>query len=183
MAGMSAKNSRCCLCFNRSFSTIIISPTSVGPTGGNVRPAAISSNIFFDNGLVAYCTVDDHPAEFPKTASTGNFLPDLPPKSASSGYLHRQSASAGMENGTCRLAIASYRTFPSVGPYSGSYKQQFPTGKSQKSGVIWDCYISQTALIKDRLIVCQGGDSWLNLAVRPDISMVCAIIPPWQLKN
>ena len=44
-----------------------------GPTGGNVRPAAISSNTFFDNILAAHCAVDDHSAEFPKTTSTGNF--------------------------------------------------------------------------------------------------------------
>jgi hypothetical protein len=67
-----------------------------GPTGGNVRPEAISSNTFFNNGLVAHCTVDDHSAEFPKTTSTGNFWPDFPRKSASAGHLCRQSASAGM---------------------------------------------------------------------------------------
>src|SRR5262249_16873032 len=61
--------------------------TDIGPTGGNVRPAAISSNALFDNMLVAHCTVDDRSAEFPKTTSTGNFVPDLPPKSASSGHL------------------------------------------------------------------------------------------------
>src|SRR5262249_23586204 len=38
-----------------------------GPMGGNVRPAAISSNALFDNMLVAHCTVDDCSAEFPKT--------------------------------------------------------------------------------------------------------------------
>jgi hypothetical protein len=51
--------------------------------------------------------VDDYSAEFPKTAGTGNFLPDFLLKSASSGYSHRQSASAGRENGTRGLAIAS----------------------------------------------------------------------------
>jgi hypothetical protein len=68
----------------------------LGPTGGNVRPAAISSNTFFDNILAAHCAVDDHSAEFPKTTSTGNFPPDLHQKSASSGHLRRQSASAEM---------------------------------------------------------------------------------------
>lgn len=88
----------------------------LGPTGGNMRPAAISSIIFFSNGLVAYCPIDDHSAEFPKNPSTGNFLPDLPCKSGSSGRLHRQSASAEMENGIRCLAVASYRMFPPAGP-------------------------------------------------------------------
>jgi len=67
-----------------------------GPTGGNVRPAAISPNTMFDNMLVAHCTVDDPSTEFPKIASTGNISPDLCHKSASSGHLCRQSASAEM---------------------------------------------------------------------------------------
>ena len=68
----------------------------LGPTGGNVRPAAISSNAFFDNKLVAHGSIADHSAEFPKTLRTGNCLPYLPYKSASSECLRRQSASAKM---------------------------------------------------------------------------------------
>jgi hypothetical protein len=74
----------------------IVSPIQEGPTGGNVRPAAISSNTFFDNILAVHCAVDDYSAEFPKTTSTGNFPPDVHQKSASSGHVRRQSASAEM---------------------------------------------------------------------------------------
>jgi hypothetical protein len=52
----------------------------LGPTGGNVRPAAISSNVFFNNRLVAHCPVDGHSAEFPKKSSTGNFRQMYPVK-------------------------------------------------------------------------------------------------------
>src|SRR5262245_55244254 len=67
-----------------------------GPTGGNVRPAAISPNTLLDNMLAAQCAVDDLSTEFPKITSTGNIPPDLCHKSASSGPLCRQSASAEM---------------------------------------------------------------------------------------
>src|SRR5262249_49574084 len=71
-------------------------PIFDGPTGGNVRPAAISPNTMLDNMLVAQRAVDDPSTEFPKITSTGNIPPDLCHKSASSGPLCRQSASAEM---------------------------------------------------------------------------------------
>jgi hypothetical protein len=87
-----------------------------GPTGGNVRPAAISSHVFLDRRLVAQCPVDDRCAEFPQKSSTGNIPPALPCHNASSGQVRKERASAGMQNGTCSVAIASYRTFPPAGP-------------------------------------------------------------------
>jgi hypothetical protein len=49
-----------------------------------------------DNMLAAHCAVDDPSTEFPKITSTGNIPPDLGHKSAASGHLCRQSASAEM---------------------------------------------------------------------------------------
>ena len=101
----------------------------LGPTGGNVRPAAISPNTMLDNMLAAQCAVDDPSTEFPKMTSTGNIPPELCHKIASSGPLCRQSASAEMENGICCLVIASSRTFPPAGPCRIGHKylsQTFP---------------------------------------------------------
>jgi len=39
----------------------------IGPTGGNVRPAAISSNVFSDKGLVAITRLMIAPQNFPKS--------------------------------------------------------------------------------------------------------------------
>jgi hypothetical protein len=88
----------------------------MGPAGGNVRSAAISSHPFFANRLEVPCLVDDHSTALSKNPSTGHFLPDLPSQSASSGSLGRQSARAAMYNGTHCLAMASSRTFPPAGP-------------------------------------------------------------------
>jgi hypothetical protein len=74
----------------------LLSATQPGLTGGNMRPAAISSIAFFDTKLVAHCMVDERSTEFPKKSSTGNFSPNSPCPSTSGGHLHRESASAEM---------------------------------------------------------------------------------------
>src|SRR5713101_4998960 len=94
------------------------------------------SLVFFDKRFVAHCTVDDRSTEFPKKSSTENLSPQLPRQSSSRGHLHRESASAGRQNGTCCVAIASYRTFPPVGPIQTAASRK-PLKRSRNTPCTW----------------------------------------------